>query len=120
MIFDHPSFPADLKQTIYAKLRETEAADRKPTDTDEQFFYKTRKKALGGFKKELWGMAPAVREAIGRSLEERFTFLLTQLKTGGTRAVAEQWAPFVPASFPQLTDAVGAARGPEDVTGLSD
>ncbi len=120
MIFDHPKFPADLKQAIYARLRETDAADRKPTDTDEQFFYKTRKKALGGWKKELWGMSADVRQAIGQSLEDRFTFLLTQLKTNGTRAVAEKWAPFVPSSFPQLTDAVAAGKGPEDVTGLSD
>lgn len=120
MIFDHPAFPADLKNAIYAKLRETEAGDRKPTDTDEQFFYKTRKKALGTFKKELWGMAPAVRQAIGQSLEERFTFLLRQLNAGGTRAVAEKHAPFVPGSFPVATATVGAGKGPEDVTGLSD
>lgn len=120
MIFDHPRFPADLKAAIYAKLRETEAGERKPTDTDEQFFYKTRKKALGGWKKELWGMAPDVRAAIGQSLEDRFTFLLTQLQTKGTRGVAETWAPFVPAAFPTLSDAALAAKGPEDVTGLSD
>lgn len=120
MIFDHPSFPADLKSTIYAKLRETEAGERKPTDTDEQFFYKTRKKALGGFKKELWSMAAPVRQAIGQALEERFTFLLRQLNAGGTRAVAEKHAPFVPGSFPVAVHAVGAGKGPEDVTGLSD
>jgi fructose/tagatose bisphosphate aldolase len=120
MIFDHPSFPADLRRTIYDQLRATESGDRKPTDTDEQFFYKTRKKALGGFKQELWGMAPAVREAIGASLEQRFTFLLQQLKVNGTRAVAETYAPFVQGSFPSAVDAVGAVKGPEDVTGLSD
>lgn len=120
MIFDHPSFPADLKAAIYAKLRETEAGERKATDTDEQFFYKTRKKALGGFKKELWSMPAPVREAIGRSLEERFGFLLRSLNAGGTRAVAEKYAPFVPGSFPAAVHAVGAGKGPEDVTGLSD
>jgi fructose/tagatose bisphosphate aldolase len=120
MIFDHPAFPADLKATIYAKLRQTEAGDRKPTDTDEQFFYKTRKKALGGYKKELWSMSESVRQAIGKSLEERFTFLLKQLDAGGTRAVAEKYAAFVPGSFPVAADTVGAGKGPEDVTGLSD
>lgn len=120
MIFDHPSFPADLKATIYAKLRETEAGERKATDTDEQFFYKTRKKALGGFKRELWSMPAPVREAIGRSLEERFGFLLRSLNAGGTRAIAEKHAPFVPGSFPAAAHAVGAGKGPEDVTGLSD
>ncbi len=120
MIFDHPAFPADLKASIYAKLRETDAAERKSTDTDEQFFYKTRKKALGGFKKELWSMAPAVRQAIGEALEQRFTFLLTQLKVNGTSEVAAKFCPFVPGSFPTAAAGVGASKGPEDVTGLSD
>lgn len=120
MIFDHPSFPAALKETIYARLRETEAAERKPSDTDEQFFYKTRKKALGAFKRELWSLPAAVREAIGASLEERFRFLLGQLQTQGTRAVAEQFAPYVASAFPSAGEAVGATKGHEDVTGLSD
>ena len=79
MIFDSPAFPADLKKAIYDELRVSEAADRKPTDTDEQFFYKVRKKALGGRKEQLWGMPEAARQAIGQALEDRFTFLLTQI-----------------------------------------
>ncbi len=120
MIFDHPAFPADLKKTIYEELRTSEAADRKATDTDEQFFYKVRKKALGGRKLELWALPADVRGAIGERLEERFTFLLTQLRTQDTREVAASHAPFVPGSFPVFVESVGAAKGPEDVTGLSD
>ena len=120
MLFDHPQFPAELKRGIYDKLRTAAADERKATDTDEQFFYKTRKKALGMFKREMWGLPPAVRAAIGQSLEEKFTFLLTELGTGGTRALAEQHAKFVPGAFPQLGGGVGATKGPEDVTGLSD
>jgi len=120
MIFDHPAFPAELKRAIYEKLRVAEAGERKPTDTDEQFFYKTRKKALGGFKRELWSLPEAVRAAIGAALEERFTFLLQQLRANGTRAVAEKYAPFVAGSFPTAVETVGAAKGHEDVTGLSD
>ena len=120
MIFDHPSFPADLKREIYQKLRVTEAAERKSTDTDEQFFYKTRKKALGAFKRELWGMAPSVRAAIGQSLENKFHFLIQKLRASGTRALAEKHAPFVPGSFPIPGAGVAAMQGPEDVSGLSD
>jgi len=120
MVFDHPEFPADLKRAIYDSLRKTEAAERKPADTDEQFFYKTRKKALGGFKRELWSMPAGTRAAIGAALEQRFTFLLTQLRVNGTRTLAEGHAPFVPGSFPTAIETVGAGRGHEDVTGLSD
>ena len=97
------------------------ADERKPADTDEQFLYKTRKKALGLYKRELWGLPPATRTAIGETLEAKFRFLLQQLRVPGTRALVERWAPAVPGAFPSLAaTAVGAARGPEDVSGLSD
>jgi len=120
MVLDHPALPAALKTTIYDKLRVTEAGERKATDTDEQFFYKVRKKALGMFKKELWGMPAEARTAIGKTLEDRFTFLLESLRVQNTRAIAEKYAPFVASTFPQFGDTVGATKGPEDVTGLSD
>jgi fructose/tagatose bisphosphate aldolase len=120
MLFDHPAFPAGLKREIYERLRTAAADERKAGDTDEQFFYKTRKKALGLFKREMWSLPADVRAGIGRSLEEKFTFLLTKLAVGGTRALAERWSPFVPGSFPGAGATVGATRGAEDVTGLSD
>jgi len=118
MVYDHPAFPADLKREIYGKLGELAAGDRKPSDTEEQFVYKARKKALGPFKRELWGLPAAVRDEIGAALEEKFTFLLGKLAVQGTRALADRWAPFVPDSFPRPMTV--AAKGPEDVTGLSD
>ncbi len=120
MLFDHPAFPADLKRRIYDRLRTEEAADRKPSDTDEQFFYKVRKKALGSHKRDLWTIAAAGRETIGRALEDRFAFLIEQLHVARTREMAERWAPFVAGSFPQLGATPVTARGPEDVAGLSD
>ncbi len=120
MLFDHPAFPAALKQAIYEQLRTSAADERKPSDTDEQFFYKTRKKALGQFKRELWSLPAEVRAAIGRTLEDKFTFLITRLAVNATRAMAEQHAPFVPGSFPNVGGGAHALKGPEDVSGLSD
>jgi len=120
MIFDHPAFPAELKKAIYDELRVSEAGDRKASDTDEQFFYKVRKKALGGKKRELWSLPAEFRRALGEKLEDRFTFLLSQLAVKDTRALAERHAPFVPGSYPVFDEALGAAKGPEDVSGLSD
>jgi fructose/tagatose bisphosphate aldolase len=119
MIFEHPQFPADLKRAIYERLRTAAADERKSTDSDEQFFYKTRKKALGLFKRELWELPASVRAAIGQTLEDKFVFLLTKLAVGGTRAMAEKHAPFVPGSFP-APGASARAGAHEDVTGLSD
>ncbi|HET9326359.1 MAG TPA: class II fructose-bisphosphate aldolase [Candidatus Eisenbacteria bacterium] len=120
MIFDHSAFPADLKREIYEKLRTLAADERKSSDTDEQFFYKTRKKALGPFKRAMWNLPPAIRAEIGSALEAKFTFLLDKLGTHGTRALTEKHAPFVPGSFPTLAATVAASKGPEDVSGLAD
>jgi fructose/tagatose bisphosphate aldolase len=120
MIYDHPAFPPDLKQAIYERLRTAAADERKSGDTEEQFFYKTRKKALGMFKRELWGLPLPTRQAIGQALEQKFAFLLTKLGVAETRSLAERFAPFVPGSFPTAVAAVAAGRGPEDVTGLHD
>jgi fructose/tagatose bisphosphate aldolase len=120
MIFDHAAFPAALKRDIYEGLRTAAADERKPSDTDEQFFYKTRKKALGLHKRELWGLPAEVRAAIGAALEEKFRLLLEKLAVRGTRSLAERHTPFVPGSFPASGSAVTAAKGHEDVSGLSD
>ena len=84
MVYEHPQFPADLKAEMYAWVREHAIEERKPKDTDEQFIYKARKKALGPFKRRMWSIDEAARRAIGRSLEERFAFLMKQLKIANT------------------------------------
>ena len=86
MVYEHPRFPADLKSEMYAWLRDNATEERKPKDTEEQFIYKARKKAIGPFKRRLWSIPEEARRAIGQSLEERFTFLMRQLKIDGTAA----------------------------------
>jgi len=110
MVYDHPQFPAELKAEMYAWLQENAKEERKPKDTEEQFLYKARKKAIGPFKRQLWGMAAANRDAIGASLEERFTRLMTLLKIDGTAAPVTQFVtvPHVPLS---LDSEVKAAAG---------
>ena len=51
------TMPAALRNEIYEWLRTNAKDERKSTDSDEQFFYKTRKKALGPFKQQLLGPA---------------------------------------------------------------
>ena len=110
MVYDHPQFPAALKAEMYAWLQENAKEERKPKDTEEQFLYKARKKAIGPFKKQLWGMDTEPRAAIGASLEERFTRLMTLLKINGTAAAVKQFvtAPEVPL---KLDAEVKAAAG---------
>ena len=91
MVYEHPSFPADLKAEMYAWIRANATEERKPKDTEEQFIYKARKKAIGPFKKQMWSMSDGVRQAIGATLEERFTFLMKQLKINDTAAVVSKF-----------------------------
>src|SRR5712671_4914331 len=87
MVYEHPQLPADLKAEMYAWIRENAVEERKPKDTEEQFIYKARKKALGPFKQKMWNLPDAARRAIGQSLEERFSFLMKQLKITDTASV---------------------------------
>jgi hypothetical protein len=91
MVYEHPQFPASLKAEMYAWVRKNAAEERKPSDTEEQFIYKARKKAIGPFKKQMWSMSEQARRALGQSLEERFTFLMQQLKINGTAEVASRF-----------------------------
>ncbi len=110
MVYDHPRLPASLKDEMYAWLREHAADERKPKDTEEQFLYKARKKAIGPFKKQLWGLPEDVRTAMGQSLEEQFSFLMSKLRINDTAEVVQK---FVTAPEIKLTreDAIVAAGG---------
>jgi len=79
MIYDSKHFPADLKSKIYDWLKVNAANEAKAGETEEQFFYKTRKKALGAFKKEIMFLSQDVRDAIAREIENKFDFLFKQL-----------------------------------------
>ncbi len=91
MIYEHAKFPKDLKDEIYAWLREHAADERKPSDTEGQFFYKTRKKAIGPFKQRTWSLPADVRADIAAALEERFAFLMQQLKVTNTSEAVARW-----------------------------
>jgi fructose/tagatose bisphosphate aldolase len=91
MVYDHAAFPASLREEMYAWIREHAQEEKKPKDTEEQFLYKARKKAIGPFKQRLWDLPLEVRTAIGGALEEQFTFLMSKLKIQNTSAVVGQF-----------------------------
>jgi len=110
MVYEHPSFPADLKAEMYEWVRTNATEERKPKDTEEQFIYKARKKAIGPFKKQMWSMSESARQAIGQSLEERFTFLMKQLKINDTAAAVAKFVK-VPSLPIDRTREIAAAGG---------
>jgi fructose-bisphosphate aldolase, class II len=84
IVFDHPRLPADLRERMRSWLDENAAGERKSGDTNEQFYYKARKKAIGPFKRDLWSLPEDVRSAIAADLEKTFVFLFEQLNVNGT------------------------------------
>ncbi|HEX6924158.1 MAG TPA: class II fructose-bisphosphate aldolase [Longimicrobiaceae bacterium] len=102
MVFDHPALPGDLRRRMYDWCRENLADERKPSDTEEQFIYKARKKALGAFKRELWELPAETWEQIGGSLRKQFAFLFEKLAVTNTRQVVQRYvtAPERPRSGP--------------------
>ncbi len=84
LFYDHPSFPAELRERMYEHCRQSFPDERKPSDTEQQFIYKARKKALGAFKRELWELPEESRAAIRETLREQFDFLFRQLRVNGT------------------------------------
>ena len=91
MIFDSKHFPADLKNRIYDWLKINAANEARPEETLEQFFYKTRKKALGQFKKEIISLPQPVRDAIAKEIENKFDFLFKQLNAVNNAALVDKY-----------------------------
>jgi fructose/tagatose bisphosphate aldolase len=93
MIYESEHFPTDLKKKMYDWLKLNAANEAKQGETEEQFFYKTRKKALGPFKKEILGLPQETRDAIASEVEGKFDFLFKQLNTVNKRDLVNKYTP---------------------------
>ena len=85
IIYDSPYFPKELLSEIYKHLSNEYASERKQGETEGQFLYKTRKKAFGDFKKELWSLPEHSLKGITEELENRFSLLFQKLNVVDTR-----------------------------------
>ena len=91
MIYESEHFPTDLKKRIYEWLKINVAGEAKKGQTEEQFLYKTRKKALGPFKKEIMRLPQQTRDAIAAEIETKFDFLFKQLNVGNKRNLVNKY-----------------------------
>jgi fructose-bisphosphate aldolase class II len=118
MLYD--ALPHGLRDEVYAWLRENAKDERKEKDSDEQFFYKTRKKALGPFKAKFWDLPAAVRDQLGEAYDRKFGFLFEQLAIGDTAKYVAKYVKPAPLHRPQPAEGhVTVAAAPDD-TSLSD
>ncbi len=116
LFMDHPAFPADLKSAIYKYLDKTATGERKATDSDAQFYYKTRKKSLGAYKPEMWSLPADVHQELYGALEKQFEFFFNMLNIVDTKDLVDQLVTVVEYHQP----APKSARGVGDDLGLAD
>ncbi len=113
IVFDHPRLPPDVKEEVAAWVKRECRGEWKQGDTEEQFLYKSRKKAIGPFKRMLWDLPPAVREAIGADLEATFAFLFDKLQVTDTRAITDRYV--TPPAQSHAAPRIAVAAAPDDM-----
>ena len=119
LIIEHGATPESLRQEMYDWVRTNAADERKAKDTEAQFIYKTRKKAVGPFKKQFWSLSQGARESIGASLEKQFAFLFEQLAVGGTTELVRKFVHAPEIHRPIPDEGLKPAKK-ESVEGLAD
>ena len=104
------AFRRSSKPRCTTWIRQNALEERKPKDTEEQFIYKARKKAIGPFKKRMWSLPEDAKRAIGQSLEDRFSFLMKQLRIEDTAGAVTRFVK-VPQLAPDRDAEIAAAGG---------
>jgi fructose/tagatose bisphosphate aldolase len=117
IIFD--MLPDELRAEMYAYLDKNHASDRKQGMTDEQFYYKTRKNAIGPFKNEMWNLPDISKTEISKSLEKQFNKLFELLRITGTRHLVEKAVQKISIQ-PDIKIYIGNEIDQEDVSDLAD
>ncbi len=115
----YDELPDDLRAEIYAWLDKNNAHERKEGQTDEQFYYKTRKRALGEFKKKIWGITPAQLEKITKAWDKQFRDLFERLGIADTRQYVDKYVKEVNVKA-NLEDYLLGGGKQEDTSDLAD
>ena len=118
MLYDR--LPPALRSEIYEWLRENAKDERKPSDSDEQFFYKTRKKALGPFKRQFWDLDDSVKRELAAAYDNKFEFLFTQLGISNTADAVARHVRIVRQHRPQPHEGMVMVAAAPDDADLSD
>jgi fructose/tagatose bisphosphate aldolase len=88
-LYEHSKFPAELYQQVEQYCFDNLIDERSDGQTDAQFVYKTRKKALGPIKRELWDLE--TKDQIIVDQQAKMKFLFEQLGITGNKATVEKY-----------------------------
>jgi len=87
-LYEHPAFPAELHEKIEGWCFENALDERRADQTDQQFVYTTRKKAIGPFKRELWDLP--TKDEILAAQAAKIGYLFHELGVVGSRAMVDR------------------------------
>jgi len=89
LLYEHPAFPrwlhAEIEQWCFGNALD----ERKSGQTDQQFVYTTRKKAIGPFKRQLWDLE--TKDEILVAQANKIRFLMHELGVEGSRAMIDRY-----------------------------
>ena len=88
IILDNGDFPEELIEKMYSWVRKN--FKKKEEETEEQFLYKNRKRALGPFKKEILKIPQKNVKNICEELEEKFSMFFKKLNISETKYLVEE------------------------------
>ena len=89
LLYEHPAFPRSLHEQIEQWCFGNALDERKSDQTDQQFVYTTRKKALGPFKRQLWDLES--KDAILHDQARKIRFLMHELGVEGSRPMVDRY-----------------------------
>ena len=118
ILYDGGGLPDELRAEMMDWCIANAADERKDGETDGQFLYKTRKKALGPFKRQLWTLPAEAAQEIGDNLRRRFGLLFDALGVSGTRELVDRFV--TPPDLPRpLPEALGGSATERVAAGAS-
>ncbi|MCX6783067.1 MAG: class II fructose-bisphosphate aldolase [Candidatus Levybacteria bacterium] len=87
----YDTMPNELREEMYAWIEKEVKKEWEDGWTKEQFIYKTRKKAIGPFKKTLWEISNNDKQPIIAKLEQQLTFLFEKLQINNTKDIVQKY-----------------------------
>jgi len=117
ILFDR--LPKPMLGAVYLYVNTKFKADRKAGQTNEQFHYENRKRAIGVFKGDIWDLPKPDKEVIVEAWEQQFAKLFNLLAIGDTRKYVDQFVQ-APKVKPDRVFYFGKEVAQEEVKDLSD
>jgi fructose/tagatose bisphosphate aldolase len=111
ILYDEPGLPVELREEMMSWCEANCADERKDGESDTQFRYRTRKKAIGPFKRQLWTLPADASAEIGANLRAKFGLLFDELSIAGTRSLVDRYVtpPDLPQPLPAALGGAGVA-----------